>query len=105
MTLLEAVVALVILGLAAVGFLEAFQTTAQATRNAQTWVQAVSYAETAMEETKLDAEPLPDSLPSGFARTVVVEPWSNTLGLARVTVTVTMPGEGAFTVQRLVRTP
>ena len=103
MSLLEAIVALVILGLAAVGLLEAFQTTSRATRNAEAWAQAVGYAESAMELTKIDAEPLADSLPNGFTRTVRVEPWPNAPALARVTVTITMPAQGRFTLERLVR--
>jgi type II secretory pathway pseudopilin PulG len=104
MTLLEAVVALVILGLSAVGFLEAFQTTSRSSRDAAQWVQAVSYAEAAMESTKLPAAAPTDTMPSGFSRTVVLEPWPNAAGLTRVTVTVTMPDQRAFTLQRLVRT-
>ena len=105
MTLLEAVTALVILGLAAVGFLEAFQANGRSKRHAGDWVQAVAYAEAAMEETKLAAAPVSDTLATGFSRRVEVEPWPNAHGLARVTVTITMPNQGAFKLQRLVRAP
>jgi type II secretory pathway pseudopilin PulG len=109
MTLLEALVALVILGLSAVGFLEAFQGTSRATRDAETWVQAVGYAEAAMERTKLGGgaagAPFPDALPPGFARRVDVRPWPGAAGVAEVTVTIALPGGGAFVLHRLVRSP
>ena len=49
MTLLESLVALVIIGLTAVGFLELFQGTSRSSRDADAWLQAVAYAESAME--------------------------------------------------------
>jgi type II secretory pathway pseudopilin PulG len=108
-TLLETLVALVVLGLTAVGFLELFQGTARSTRNASEWVQAVSYAEAAMEQTKLglpdSRPPLADSVATGFSRTVEASPWLAAPGLMRISVTVTLPGGGAFTLQRLVRAP
>jgi type II secretory pathway pseudopilin PulG len=106
MTLFESLVAIVILGLAAVGFLGAFQATSRSTRQAGEWVVAVGHAEAAMEETKLGistGNALGDSLPGGFTRTVAVQPWPELAGMERVTVTVTMPGGGAFSLERLVR--
>jgi len=104
MTLLESLVALVILGLTAIGFLQAFQTSTRATRGAGDWVQAVSYAESAMEQTKLASAPssLSDSLSSGYARSVDVRAWPVVPGVDRVTVTVTLPGGGVFVLERLV---
>jgi type II secretory pathway pseudopilin PulG len=49
MTLLEAVVALVILALTGVGYLEVFQGDARAVRNASDWTRAVAVGESAME--------------------------------------------------------
>ena len=105
MTLLESLVALVILGLTALGFLQAFQVTTRSTRSSSDWVQAVSYAESAMEETKLGTNPVPfaDSLSSGHTRTMDVQPWPGIAGVEQVTVTVTLPGGGTFVLQRLVR--
>jgi type II secretory pathway pseudopilin PulG len=106
MTLLESLVALVILGLVAVGFLGAFQATSRSTRSAGEWVQAVSYGEASMEETKLGvftSDPSPDSLPGGYARRIDVQPWRQMPGVAQVTVTVSLPGGGSFVLQRLVR--
>src|SRR5437870_3998359 len=107
MTLLEPLVALIIFGLAAVGFLEAFQATARATRDADEWIQAVSYAEAAMEQTKIasgvaDAM-LPTSGAAGFAREVTVERTPDNPALETVTVRVTLPRGGVFVLQRIVR--
>ena len=109
MTLFETLVALIVLGLTAVGFLDLFQGTARSTRNAAEWVQAVGYAEAAMEQTKLGSTeaglPLADTVATGFARAIEVAPWPARSGFARVTVTVTLPGGGTFTLQRLMRMP
>ncbi len=108
MTLFEALVALVVLSLAAVGFLGAFQGAARSTRDAADWVQAVSYAEASVEETKLGPRvlpTLPESLPGGFVRVIDVEAWAGAPGLERVVVTVGMPGGRTFTLHRLVRVP
>ena len=108
MTLFETLVALVILGLTAVGFLQAFQTTTRASHSAGTWVQAVSYAEAAMEQTKLGPDALQgaasDSLPKGFTRSIEVRPWTFARNIDRVTVTITLPDGGAFVLERLVAT-
>jgi Tfp pilus assembly protein PilV len=104
MTLFEALVALVILGLSAIGVLEALQVNSRATREAVVWTQAVGYAESAMEETKLGVPPASDSLAAGFSRVVSAQPWV-VPGLQRVTVTVTLPRGGSFVLERLVRAP
>lgn len=94
--LLEPLVALVILGLAAVGFLGAFQGTARATGNAQEWVEAVSRAEAAMEATKLGAPITSD------ARVVIV-PWTGARGVREIRVIVQLPAGGEFVLHRLER--
>ncbi len=109
MTLLEALVALVILGLTSVAFLEAFQTTSRSMRDAEAWVQAVGYAEASVEETRLgnlagDASSA-RSLPPGFARHIEVRPWPAAAGVEQVSATVTLPGGGSFVLHRLVRSP
>jgi type II secretory pathway pseudopilin PulG len=104
MTLLDAIAALVILGLAAVGFLGAFQATSRATAGSTEWVQAVGYAESLMEETKLGAATSHDALPAGFGGNISSEPWPEVRNIERVTVTITLPRGGAFTLHRLVRT-
>ena len=104
MTLLEVLVALVILGLTSLGFLGGFQSSARSTRDAEEWVSAVDYAEAAMEETKLGGEDVNGTaLPDGFSQRVVVEPWGAVPGVDRLTVTVTMPRGGSFVLQRLAR--
>ena len=103
-TLLEAMVALVILGLVAVGYIELFGVSTRTTRQAEEWLQAVAYAENGMESAKLDLEEAlargRESLPGGFSRYVQRSSWSP--GLMQVTVTVTFPRDGAFSVTRIM---
>jgi type II secretory pathway pseudopilin PulG len=105
-TLLESLVALVILGTAAAAFLGALHASSRSTHDVEVWLQAVGYAESTMELTKLGAgASLPglDAQPPGFAREVSVRPWAGGRGLDQVTVTVAMPGGGEFVLHRLVR--
>ena len=70
MTLLESLVALVILGTASVAALGALHASSRSTRDAEVWLQAVGYAESTMELSKLGvAGSLPglDVPPPGFA--------------------------------------
>ncbi len=125
-TLLEAMVALVILGLVGTASLALFGAASRSAGRAEEWVRGVGYAEAAMEEAKLawddaagrararaagapelgPAVPLAvgpgrtDSLPGGFARTVDVAGWSP--GLRLVVVTVGMPSGVRFRLARLV---
>ena len=106
MTLLESLVALVILGLAAVAFLGALHVTSRSTRDMEVWQQAVGYGEATMELTKLGAGAATAELdvqPAGFAREVGVTPWSGGRGLEDLTVTVALPDGGHFVLHRLVR--
>jgi prepilin-type N-terminal cleavage/methylation domain-containing protein len=107
MTLLETMVALVILGIVAVGYLELFGATVRTSRSTTEWTQAVTYAEQGMELAKLNlASTLSsarDSLAGGFRREIVARPLSG--GLQLVTVTVSLPGGGAFTLDRLFEEP
>jgi len=102
-TLLEALVALVILGLASLGFLGAFQAATNATREAVIWVQAVDLAEAMLEQTKLgtvlDASPATPR--DGFRQAISVEPWPGAPGVERITVTVRLPDGGSFQLERL----
>jgi type II secretory pathway pseudopilin PulG len=107
MTLLDALVALVILGLAGIGFLEAFQGTSRATSDAEAWVEAVAAAEAAMEETKLGTERVDlvrTDPSSSIRRSVDVRAWPDAPGLELVTVTVALPDGVEFVLQRLART-
>lgn len=101
----EALVALVILGLSAVGFLDAFQGSSRATRDAHAWAHAVSYAEAAMEETKLGVTVLPsESLPGGFQRNVAIRIWSDSPAVQEITVSIAFPDGRTLVLRRLVRT-
>jgi prepilin-type N-terminal cleavage/methylation domain-containing protein len=104
LTLLETMVALVILGLVVVGYLEVFGASVRAAQSATEWSRAVTYAEAGMEMAKLN---LPaalgrgtESFEDGFARRVEVG--SSSPGLQLVTVTVTFPDGGRFTLNRLL---
>jgi prepilin-type N-terminal cleavage/methylation domain-containing protein len=103
-TLLEAMVALVILGLVVLGYMELFGTTVRTSGAAEAWSQAVAYAEDGMERLKLEPGEAAgrggEALPGGFERRVHAQPWQN--GLQHVTVVVTLPGGGEFTLSRLV---
>jgi type II secretory pathway pseudopilin PulG len=116
-TLLEALVALVVLGLTAVAALGALQSATRLTREADVWTQAIAYAESSMEGTKLGAaagrEPAAPP-PPGFGGEVAARPWPGSSefhgaggtapGLEQVTVTVWLPGGGSFSLHRLART-
>jgi prepilin-type N-terminal cleavage/methylation domain-containing protein len=105
-TLLETMVALVILALVVLAYLELFGTTARATGAAAAWSRAVAYAEDGVERAKLDrggtASPGVETLPGGFERRVEVAPWGD--GLQVVTVAVALPAGGQYEVSRLVET-
>jgi prepilin-type N-terminal cleavage/methylation domain-containing protein len=107
LTLLEVMVALVILGLVVTGYLQAFAGTARATDDARVWSQAVVYAEDAMETMlsasgELRSGPV-EALGGGFERQVSVQPWSP--DIVRVTVVVHLPRGASYEVQRLVASP
>lgn len=106
LTLLEVMVALVILGLVGTSILEVFGGSVRSAGTAHVWSQAVAFAEEGMERTKLaavapGAVASPERLPGGFARQIKTEPWSR--DVARVTVVVSLPGGGTFELSRLVR--
>jgi prepilin-type N-terminal cleavage/methylation domain-containing protein len=107
LTLLESMVALVILGLVVVGYLELLGGTVRTSRNSVMWTEAVTYAEQGMEMAKLDAPRMllagSESLDAGFGRHVTLRPWS--AGIQLVTVTISMPDGGEFALRRLVEMP
>ena len=101
MTLLESIVALVILGLAAVGFLELFQRASVATRDAAGWSRAVAVAELSMEQAILRTSALRDTV-DGMGRRVEMRPWVNGLREIVVTVDVPSPSGASVVLHRLV---
>ena len=101
MTLLEALTGLVILGLAALGFLGVFQVTAHSARDAEVWAQTVAYAEAALEQSKLGA-PLEDvTSTAGFRQSFAQKPTSFP-GVQEIAVTITAPNGKTFTLSRLM---
>lgn len=102
MTLLESVIALVILSLTAVGVLGIFQQTNRAAADARAWTTATAYMEAAMESAKIGEWSTASavSLPPGFSRRIETQPGPN--GLTDVVVTVSVPGGAALTVHRLM---
>jgi type II secretory pathway pseudopilin PulG len=103
MTLLESIVALVILGLAAVGFLELFQRVSVSTRDTAAWSHAVAVAELTMERAVLNAEAATDSI-EGLRRQVELRPWKHGLREIVVTVDVPPPVGASVVLHRLVAT-
>lgn len=110
MTLLEALLALVILGLSAVGYLDTYQSSARAVRDAGEWTRVVALAESAMEGATLgDAWQAQEgagatreaSRVAGFGEVVTVRPW--TPGVNEIVVTITSPRGVTFTLRRLAR--
>ncbi len=109
LTLLEVMVALVMLSLVAVGYLGVFQGSHRIVARSSAWSDAIGYAADGMEQTKLELSEARDQpvalLPDGFRREVTSKPWQP--GLALITVTVALPDGGRFELRRLarVRTP
>lgn len=107
MSLLEALVALVVLGLTAAGYLDVFASGARSARQAAEWDTLTRVAESTMEGAALgdalQAQQAWGELPAGYARHVTVAPWRR--GVSDVVVTVTGPQGTSFTVHRLVRDP
>lgn len=106
MTLMEAVVALLILALVSVGCLELVQGAATQEFSATQWNAAISEAESRVAEV-VTAAPRADALGSGATETarrsgtsVVRRSWSAQLDLLTVSVPVT--GEKRYVLQRLV---
>ena len=98
MTLLEAILALVVLGLTATGFLGVFQQSARSARDAAQWTRAVAYAESGMEAAAVGVSPL-DTL-AGWTRSLDARPRAD--GLTELAVTVSSPDGVRFTLRRLV---
>ena len=98
LTLLEVLVALVVLSLVALSYLQLFQGSHRLVTASREWSHAVEYAEDASERTKLGGPSLlevpAESLPGGFRREITHRPWQP--GLTLVTVTVFLPGGGRF---------
>ena len=102
LTLLETLVALVILGLVVVSGLELLAGTRRLSADADAWSRAVVYAEEGLDAAlaaPAERPVLRDSLPGGLQREILVRPWGEA-GLLRVDVTVRWSG-GRFDISRL----
>ncbi|MGD8319601.1 MAG: prepilin-type N-terminal cleavage/methylation domain-containing protein [Gemmatimonadota bacterium] len=106
-TLLEAMVALVILGLVVTASFQLYGSALRSVRDAREWTAAAAYAQEGMELAKLDAGSMvsrgTEALEGGFRRQVRVR--SLDAHLAELTVSVRFPGGGIFEVSRLVSAP
>ena len=109
LTLLEVMVALVILGLVVAGYLELFSGALRGAGTMQTWSQAVAYAADGMERAKLEPATCrpgsTDRLPGGFERRCETRAVSVSGADFRVTVlrvVVAFPGGGQYVLERLV---
>jgi Tfp pilus assembly protein PilV len=102
LALLEVMVALVILGLVGVGFLEAFAGALRATAQSRDWAQGLVYVELGVEELKVggSAADHDGMLGGGFTRHTEVRPWR--VGVDRATVTVDLPNGRRLQIDRLV---
>ena len=98
LTLLEVLVALLILSLVVAGYLEVFHGSHLLLARSRVWSQAMTYAADGMEQAKL-GDTRAVSLPGGFRRQVTSAQWSS--GIDMVTVTVTLPDGARFDLRRL----
>jgi type II secretion system protein I len=99
MTLLEVLVALVILTMVCVSYMELFAQSHRVVGAARQWSDALAYAQDAMELAKLGQRP--DPLPNGFRSQVSRQPWK--AGYTLVTVTVFLPGGQRYHIDRVTR--
>ncbi|MGH7710441.1 MAG: type IV pilus modification PilV family protein [Gemmatimonadaceae bacterium] len=98
MSLLESLVSLVILAIAAVSFLGTFQQSARAVRDAELWLRGTHIVETAMEARKAGADVPPND--SSFVTTVAEQPVAP--GLIDVEVAVQLPDGQRLIVHRII---
>ncbi|MEJ2184669.1 MAG: prepilin-type N-terminal cleavage/methylation domain-containing protein [Gemmatimonadota bacterium] len=107
-TLLEAMVAMVILSLTVVTALGFLADTVRSSARADEWARAVTLAEDGMDRALAGTIPRAavwtDTADQGFLRRIQ---WTsgNRPGLTRIDVIITWPGNGRFVLSRLARTP
>ena len=103
-TLLETMIALVILGLVVTASLQLYASALHGAAQARDWSTASAYAEEGMELAQLDLPGMlsrnTETLEGGFQRRVELRGQGR--GLSEVAVTVIFPGGGRFEVRRLV---
>ena len=103
MTLFEALVALVILGASAAGFLGVFQNSARSVQSAESWNVASAAAASALEDAVRAAKEgtAPDMTAPDPRTRVDMQPWS--VSVDDIVVQVTLPDGRTLAVHRLVR--
>lgn len=103
LTLLETMVALVILGIVVVAFLEVLGGSMRLSGDADRWSRAVAFGEDGMESlaARPPAAATVEALGGGYSRRVATRPWS--AHVDAVTVTVTLPDGSLYRLDRLVR--
>jgi len=104
LTLLEVMVALVVLTLVGLSYLELFDQGHRVATRTRRWTDAITYAQDAMETAKLGGvlpTEAPERLPGGFRRRITRRPWQG--GYTLVTVTVFLPDGSRFDLDRLTR--
>lgn len=106
LTLLETMIALVILGLVGVAFLGVFTQASRTTTDLDLWSTAVVHAEAGMELAIVDARGAvsrsPERLGGGFTRATTVQSWIGRTDL--ITVTVEFSDGRRYALRRLLGT-
>jgi prepilin-type N-terminal cleavage/methylation domain-containing protein len=106
LTLLEVLVALVILGLVATGLLDTLASTLRNTTEARSWAQALVYAEQGQQMVDVEglrSAGIDEPLGGGFTRRLEVRHWGQ--GVSRATITIILPDGERFELDRLVPAP
>ena len=101
LTLLEVLVALVVLTIVGVSYLQLFSESHRVVGASQQWSNAVAYAQDAMEHAKLTGADPQGPLPAGFRRRITRQPFGSSYTL--VTVSVTLPNGARYDLHRLTR--
>jgi hypothetical protein len=102
--LLEVLVALVVLSLVGLAYLQLFRQAHSLAASSRDWLAAVEYAEAGLEDAKAGnrtPDPAVPSVSGGVSRRITRRPWRE--GLELVTVTVSLPSGARFELQRLAR--
>lgn len=98
LTLLEVLVALLILSVVTAGYLELFHGSHVLLARSRLWTQAIAYASDGMEQAKL-GDRRAVMLPGGFRRQVISVAWAP--GIERITVRVMLPDGARFDLRQL----
>ncbi|HET9385492.1 MAG TPA: prepilin-type N-terminal cleavage/methylation domain-containing protein [Gemmatimonadales bacterium] len=111
LTLLEVMIAIVILGLVVAAYLELFGESLRGAAGTRTWSQAIAYAADGMERAKLEPAACltgtAEQLPGGFTRRCETRSWATVAAVTdfrALRVVVTLPGGGQYALERLVPT-